>query len=61
VSRLRAKALIQLRRAFELGFDNLTHVRKNPLLDPLRDLPEFKALLAEWEENLKKEKEGKGK
>ncbi|MHC5081246.1 MAG: TPR end-of-group domain-containing protein, partial [Planctomycetota bacterium] len=60
-SRLRAKALIHLRRAFELGCDHLNHFRKNPILDPLRELPEFKALLAEWEEKLKKEKEGKGK
>jgi tetratricopeptide (TPR) repeat protein len=37
---LRAEAVSHLRKAFELG--------------PLRDRPEFKALLAEWEEKLKK-------
>ncbi|MHC5039052.1 MAG: TPR end-of-group domain-containing protein, partial [Planctomycetota bacterium] len=51
---LRAEAVSHLRKAFELGYRDLDNVRKNPDLAPLRDRPEFKALLAEWEEKLKK-------
>jgi tetratricopeptide (TPR) repeat protein len=51
---LRAKALATLRKAIELGFTGLEHVRKSPDFASLRDRPAFKALLAEWEEKLKK-------
>ncbi|MHC4598674.1 MAG: protein kinase domain-containing protein [Planctomycetota bacterium] len=53
---LSTKAVDNLRKALELGFENTQHIRQNTDLAPIRDLPEFKALLAEWEEKL-----GKGK
>jgi serine/threonine-protein kinase len=52
----RDKALLHLRKAFETGFTSIQEIRKNPQIAPLRDLPEFQALLNEWEEKL-----GKGK
>jgi tetratricopeptide (TPR) repeat protein len=53
--RLAAEAVGNLRKALELGFTDLDPIRKDPGLAPLRELPEFKALLKEWEEKLKKE------
>ena len=53
---LRGKAVIHLRKALELGWTDLEHIRKDPDLDPIRDLPEFKALMKEWEKKLGKEK-----
>jgi len=50
----RVKAIEQLRKAFELGFDDLAHVRKDPGLEPLRSCPAFEALLKEWEGKLAK-------
>ncbi|MHC4599504.1 MAG: TPR end-of-group domain-containing protein, partial [Planctomycetota bacterium] len=52
---MRQKALANLRKALELGYKDLDHIRKDSDLAPLRDLPEFEALLAEYEEKLKKE------
>ncbi|MHC4779562.1 MAG: tetratricopeptide repeat protein, partial [Planctomycetota bacterium] len=49
----RTSALSHLRRSMELGFDRFDHARKDPDLAGLRDLPELKKLLAEFE--------GKGK
>jgi serine/threonine-protein kinase len=49
-------AVDHLKKALELGYADLDEIRKNPDLAPLRDRPEFKALLAEQEEKLKKEK-----
>ncbi|MHC4600916.1 MAG: protein kinase family protein, partial [Planctomycetota bacterium] len=49
---LQKEALDHLRKAHELGYKDLAHIRKDPDLAPIRDLPEFKALLAEWEEKL---------
>ena len=51
---LRSKAIEQLRKALELGFDDLAHVRKDPGLEPLRSCPAFEALLKEWEGKLAK-------
>jgi tetratricopeptide (TPR) repeat protein len=47
------KALTQLRKFLELSPKDLSYVRKDSDFDPLCELPEFKALLAEYE--------GKGK
>jgi tetratricopeptide (TPR) repeat protein len=43
------KALKQLRKFLELSPADLHYVRKDSDFDPLRELPEFKALLAEFE------------
>jgi len=42
-------ALDALRKAVSYGWTHLDDARKDPLLDPIRDLPEFKALMKEWE------------
>ncbi|MHC5079653.1 MAG: protein kinase domain-containing protein [Planctomycetota bacterium] len=52
---LYTKAVDNLRKALELGYSDLANTRNNPDLAPIRDLPEFKVLLAEWEKKLKKE------
>ncbi|MHC4598074.1 MAG: FKBP-type peptidyl-prolyl cis-trans isomerase [Planctomycetota bacterium] len=54
-SAFRAEALSNLKRSLELGWKDLEHIGKDKDLDPIRDLPEFKALLAEWEGRLAKE------
>jgi hypothetical protein len=54
---LRGKALAHLRKALELGWTDLDHISKDPDFAPIRDLPEFKALMKEWEENPKKREE----
>ncbi|MHC5082031.1 MAG: tetratricopeptide repeat protein, partial [Planctomycetota bacterium] len=53
---LQTKAVASLRKAFEYGWTDLDGIRKDADLDPIRDLPAFKALIAEYEEKLKKEK-----
>ena len=40
-----ADALATLREAIAAGWKNFAHMQKDPDLTPLRDLPEFKALL----------------
>ena len=47
--RLGKRAVSNLARAFELGWDNLVHLRKDRDLDALRRRADFKALVAEWE------------
>ncbi|MHC4598270.1 MAG: protein kinase domain-containing protein [Planctomycetota bacterium] len=54
--RLKAMAIASLEQALDLGYKNFAHVRKDPDLAPIRDLPEFKALVAEYEEKLAKGK-----
>jgi tetratricopeptide (TPR) repeat protein len=49
---LRSRAVDRLRRAFELGWPDLDHVKKDPDLDPLREHPEFRGLVDEWERKL---------
>jgi serine/threonine protein kinase len=44
-----ARAIEHLRKAFELGWSDLDHIRKDTDLDPIRRLPAFEALLKEWE------------
>jgi hypothetical protein len=45
----RSKAVEHLRKAFQYGWNDMAHIRKDTDLDPIRDLPAFKALLAEFE------------
>jgi serine/threonine-protein kinase len=47
------KALAHLRQAFAFGWKDLKYLRENPLLEPLRSLPAFQALIKAWEEKLK--------
>jgi tetratricopeptide (TPR) repeat protein len=51
---LAAEAVENLRKALELGWTDLAHIRKEPDLAPLGDLPGFKALMKEWEAKRKK-------
>ena len=51
---LRARALASLGRAFEFRYSDFDHIRKDPDLDPIRNLPEFQALMKEWERKLSK-------
>jgi serine/threonine-protein kinase len=53
---LRVKAVASLRKAVDLGLTDLGIVRDNTFFIPLRDMPEFKALVAEME---KRSREGK--
>jgi tetratricopeptide (TPR) repeat protein len=46
-------ALAHLRRALELGWNNIPYTRKDPNFEPIRERPEFEALLAEWEKRSK--------
>ncbi|MHC5038646.1 MAG: protein kinase domain-containing protein [Planctomycetota bacterium] len=55
-SKLRTEALNHLRRALGMGWHDLDHMKRDTDLVPIRDLPEFKALLAEYEGKLKKRK-----
>ena len=41
-------ALAALRRAIELGYDDVGHLETDPDLDSLRDLAEYRALLRRW-------------
>ena len=41
-------ALAALRTAFEKGYRSFGHIRQDDDMDPLRNLPEFKALMAEY-------------
>ncbi|MHC4779355.1 MAG: TPR end-of-group domain-containing protein [Planctomycetota bacterium] len=50
---LRKEALDNLKRSLELGWKDLGHIGKDTDLDPLREQPEFKALVAEWKDKLK--------
>jgi tetratricopeptide (TPR) repeat protein len=52
----RKKAVENLRKALELGYSDLAHLRQDADLDPIKELPEFKKLLEEWEEKLAKGK-----
>ncbi|MHC4598951.1 MAG: TPR end-of-group domain-containing protein, partial [Planctomycetota bacterium] len=56
VVELQAKAVVNLYKALKFGWTDLAHIRKDPDLAPIRGLPEFKALMKEWEEKLAKEK-----
>ena len=44
-----ADAVAALRTAFEKGYRSFGHIRQDDDMDPLRELPEFKALMAEYE------------
>jgi tetratricopeptide (TPR) repeat protein len=46
---LRGRAVASLRKALEFGWTNLDEIHELHLFDPLRELPAFKALLAEFE------------
>lgn len=39
------ESLQMLKAAIRLGYDDFGHIETDPDLDPLRDMPEFKALL----------------
>ncbi|MHC4780016.1 MAG: tetratricopeptide repeat protein, partial [Planctomycetota bacterium] len=43
------KALARVRKGFDLGYRDFAHLRKDPGLAPLRELPEFEKLLKEYE------------
>jgi tetratricopeptide (TPR) repeat protein len=49
-----ARAVVLLRRAFEAGFGNVSSMKKDRALDPLRQREDFKKLLAELESKTKK-------
>ena len=57
---LRDRALQCLKRTLELGNDDFAQMRKDPDLAPLRVLPEFEALLKEWEEKAGDKGTGEG-
>lgn len=38
-----------LQKALEMGYRNLIHIKRDSDLDPIRDMPEFKALLEKYE------------
>lgn len=42
------KSVASLRTAFEKGYRSFTHIELDDDMDPVRDLPEFKALVAEF-------------
>jgi hypothetical protein len=46
---LQRKALESLRKAFECGFGKFHLLRDSPLFASIRRLPEFQALVEEWE------------
>ncbi|MHC5038611.1 MAG: protein kinase domain-containing protein [Planctomycetota bacterium] len=56
IAELQAKAVGNLRKAFERGWTDMDRIRKDPELAPLRELPAFKALLREWEKRLQEGK-----
>lgn len=43
------ESVAALRTAFEKGFRRFAHIRADDDMDPVRDLPEFKALIGEYE------------
>ena len=43
------ESIAALHTAFEKGYRSFNHIRLDDDLDPIRDLPEFKALIAEYE------------
>jgi len=45
-----------LRGAVEKGFKEIESFKGDPDLDPLRDMPEFQALVKDLEENIELEK-----
>jgi tetratricopeptide (TPR) repeat protein len=47
---LRQKALLQIRKALEIGFNQFDFLRKDPQLAAVQGLPEFQSLLKEFEE-----------
>jgi hypothetical protein len=49
-----ADALATLQEAIAAGWKDFAHMQKDPDLGPLRDLPEFKALLPKNEPDEKK-------
>jgi tetratricopeptide (TPR) repeat protein len=51
----RQRAFAHLKNAVELGWKDWGRLRKDPLLDPLRDLSEFKTFVRAMEEGAKKE------
>lgn len=42
------ESVAALRRAFELGYRSFAHIEGDDDIDPIRDLPEFKALIEEY-------------
>ncbi|MHC5040641.1 MAG: TPR end-of-group domain-containing protein, partial [Planctomycetota bacterium] len=54
------EAIAFLERARGFGWDDLAKIREDEELDPIRDLPKFKALLAKWEEELAKKPSDEG-
>jgi tetratricopeptide (TPR) repeat protein len=53
---LQGRAIDQLRLSLEHGYTDLAKIQKALSFAPIRDLPEFKALMKEWEERLSKGK-----
>jgi hypothetical protein len=53
-----SKGLTMIRRSIEKEFQAIDTFRRDPVLDPLRGLPEFEALMIELEEKIAKEKNG---
>ena len=45
----RDRALNHLRKCLEVGWKDLEALRKDAHLAPLRDSPEFEALMKEWD------------
>ena len=52
------QAIRCLRNALEKGYRDFVHIQRDTDLDNLRELPAFKALLAEYAEIYQKELEG---
>ena len=50
------KAIESLERAIKLGYRSFSHMELDPDMDPLRDLPEYKALLEKYRAILEEEK-----
>ena len=44
----KSEAVAALREAFEHGYRNFGHIKNDDDMDPIRDMPEFKALIAEY-------------
>lgn len=45
------EAILQLRRALELGYHDFDHLDSDPDIDPLRAAPEYQQLVREYRDN----------